>query len=289
MTGWLLVTAALLLGQWTTPAQPPTMENVKALYAAAAYEEALSLLIALEQGERKEVELYRALCLLALNRTQAAERALTSIVAHDPFYRIDPAAISPRLVTLFADVRGRMLPAVAQDLFARAKTSFTGRYYETAETQFRDVLALVAEVNPSSVSREFSDLELLSDGFLSLIDAERSRGPAAIPDAELRDGSPTTVYTSNDVDVQAPVEIVKVIPSRVDAVRTGQLRIYQGLLEVLIDERGLVESAEIRRSITPSYDAALLDATREWRFHPAERNGIPVKYRRFFEVIARSQ
>ena len=37
------------------------------------------------------------------------------------------------------------------------------------------------------------------------------------------------------------------------------------------------------------YDALLLAATANWRFQPATRSGVPVKYRKLYEVIVHSR
>ena len=58
-----------------------------------------------------------------------------------------------------------------------------------------------------------------------------------------------------------------------------------GALEIIIDERGLVESATIRESVTPQYDRQAVDATRNWRYRPATLDGIPVKFRKIISIM----
>ena len=96
------------------------------------------------------------------------------------------------------------------------------------------------------------------------------------------------VYSSADREVVAPVEIRRQVPLWEPPPGTPQ-GTYQGLVEVVINERGRVESATIRKSVAPAYDVALLAATEEWRFQPATREGLPVKYRRAYEVIVHSR
>jgi TonB family protein len=59
----------------------------------------------------------------------------------------------------------------------------------------------------------------------------------------------------------------------------------RGLLEVVIDREGAVESATIRKSIHPLYDRILIQEARTWRYTAATRNGSPVRYRKMIEVI----
>ncbi len=62
-----------------------------------------------------------------------------------------------------------------------------------------------------------------------------------------------------------------------------------GLLEVVVDEKGAVASASMAKPITPSYDAALTSAARDWRFTPAQKAGQPVRYRLLLEIVLRPQ
>ena len=57
-----------------------------------------------------------------------------------------------------------------------------------------------------------------------------------------------------------------------------------GLIEVMIDEMGRVESAMVLGSIHPIYDAMLLSASEDWRYRPATVNGQPVKFRKRIQV-----
>ena len=56
------------------------------------------------------------------------------------------------------------------------------------------------------------------------------------------------------------------------------------LLDIVIDETGRVERAEVRRSVNRLYEAQLVAATRGWRYTPATQAGRPVKYARTLEV-----
>ena len=45
-----------------------------------------------------------------------------------------------------------------------------------------------------------------------------------------------------------------------------------------MDEKGNVSSAVMRKSISIPYDATLVAAAKQWKFDPAKRNGVPVKF-----------
>jgi TonB family protein len=51
-----------------------------------------------------------------------------------------------------------------------------------------------------------------------------------------------------------------------------------GLIQILIDERGSVEAVQVRQSVTAAYDARVVAAARAWKFRPATKDGVRVKY-----------
>jgi len=84
-------------------------------------------------------------------------------------------------------------------------------------------------------------------------------------------------------DIVPPIAIAQVIP------RATELTVPVGasqtiLLDIIIDETGHVERAEIRRSVNRLYEVQLVAATRGWRYTPATKAGRPVKYQRTLEV-----
>jgi TonB family protein len=88
------------------------------------------------------------------------------------------------------------------------------------------------------------------------------------------------IYTGNDLDVMMPVVIRQDLPAY-----PGQVPFpRQGMIEVLIDETGAVESALMRVGVSPTYDSIALNAAKNWRYRPATVNGVPVKYRKAVQV-----
>jgi hypothetical protein len=59
---------------------------------------------------------------------------------------------------------------------------------------------------------------------------------------------------------------------------------YHGLLRIVIDASGHVESAAMVVSVHVAYDPLLLAATKDWTFKPATLNGESVKYQRLIAV-----
>ena len=57
-----------------------------------------------------------------------------------------------------------------------------------------------------------------------------------------------------------------------------------GVFDLVIDETGAVQEATVRLSIHPVYDALVITASRRWKYMPATRNGVPVRYRKSIQI-----
>src|ERR1043165_6644245 len=105
-----------------TPGRDP-LDAARDLYASARYDEALAVLNDIHTpdkntADRKSVEQYRSLCLLALGRGSEAESAIAAVVTADPTYQPTENEASPRVRGAFADVRRKMLPEIAGAWYA---------------------------------------------------------------------------------------------------------------------------------------------------------------------------
>ena len=141
------------------------LNAAKDLYASARYDEALSVLNGLRIGEsvdRKSVEQYRSLCLLALGRASEAETAIEAVVTADPTYRPGESE-SPRVRATFTVVRKRLLPEITTAHYQAAKAAYDRKEWAASEDQFRTVLDLIDD--PDTGGR-LGDLRVLAVGFL---------------------------------------------------------------------------------------------------------------------------
>ena len=179
----LVIAAAVFVGVLDSAAvvyAADPLSDAKKRYDAAMYAEALQLLdqiAAAPATSTAEVHQYRALCLLALGRTDAAERAMADIVAADPFFRLDPDTASPRVVSMFAATRRRLLPPAIRRGFADA-TSFSreGDRVRAGE-RFAEVLRLLDDPD-FRADPGLADLALVATAFVELIHAQ-TRAPVA--------------------------------------------------------------------------------------------------------------
>jgi len=267
------------------------LETIRSLYASAAYEEALSSLTAIPVQERNEhVDEYEALCFLALGRTTDAEQAIEHLIRQHPGYQVTSQEVSPRLVELFQQVRGRILPAIVKDLYVRAKASYEGKQFDAARVQFSELITVIASENQALPPSDLADIRQLAEGFLKLAEADIAAAvPGPPPVAQLTseagpDGTPVKIYSPSDRDVTPPLDISRPVPRWTPPPGEAQ-GTYRGVLEVIIDQDGRVEHASLDHSILGSYDAALLAAAKSWRFRPATRDGNPVKYQKQIEIV----
>jgi TonB family protein len=280
------------------PVQPAVADvaAVRNLYAGAEYENALALISSLPVAAiTPEHEQYRALCLLALGRAEESAVALERLVTLNPTYALPEADVSPRITTMFRDVRRRVLPRLVRDRYAEGKRLYDERNFAEAVKALKAVQVLLTDPELAYPADAFADLRQLADGFARLAELEIAQAAAtaaaaaAAPSAASAPGIVITkiqVYSSENSDVTPPVEIERYMPSWVPpaaVVRSRQE--YRGELEVVIDEAGQVEQARMTRPTVQAYDLALTAATRRWRFVPARRGGQTVKYVLTFQVV----
>jgi TonB family protein len=272
-------------------AESPELGNAKALYAQASYEDALVQLNGITDADvANQVDQYRALCLLALGRDREAQVSLEHIVVRAPLYTVKVDDASPKLVTLFQQVRQRTLPAAAKDLYARARVNFDAKRFAEARPLFEEMLVVIKETAGGDSNPAVADLKQLGEGFLKLTNAELTPAEAphpAPPPAPARTVPVApAVYTSGDANVVPPVELVRELPPW-NPPAAMERATLTGTLQIDVDERGAVERAVILESIAPLYDGRLLAATRTWKFQPAMKDGVAVKYRKSIAISLR--
>lgn len=290
----IIVLALLLFGPPRSGvAQQDTLQTAKALYASAAYEEALTLLEKLKPAatataDARGIAQYRAFCLLALDRKVEAERAIEEIVAADPFFLPDASTTSPRVLTAFHLVRRRALGPVVQEKYAAAKTSFDNKDFKAAAEELDAVVRLLNDPD-LEMTPTLSDLKLLASGFLELARAAAEPPPEPEPEPVKAPPPPAepSFYHAGDTRVTPPVarrQDVPPWPTR----ELGPVGIVgrKGVLEVLIDETGRVTSAVVRQSIDRRFDEILVAAALNWEYRPAMLDGRPVRYVKRIQVVA---
>jgi tetratricopeptide (TPR) repeat protein len=306
-----LLAVALLSGMKTAQADAPTVslsdaDAIKASYAAANYDDALQRIGALTPDRvTPRIEQYRALSLLALGRNDEAEQAFERLVRQAPLYRISESDVSPRIATMFQDVRRRVLPSVAREMYAKGKSSYDQKQFTEASAQLTDLLTLLDDPDLGAGT---DDLRQLAEGFIRLAEIETTLAaraaappptpaPAPVPEAAPPAPDPTAavvtkivVYSASDMGVAPPVELERRMPPWAPPPVIARSKAeFHGEITLVINEIGAVESAAMSRPTVPSYDVTLLEAARRWRYRPATLNGQTVKYRLSYDVALTPQ
>jgi hypothetical protein len=305
-----LLCIALMAAGSVARAQDPLTE-ARDLYAAASYEEALLQLDrAGEAGAgltaAREIEQYRAFCLFALGRTREAEATLEALIRKDPFMALDRRDASPRIDTMFASVRERLLPGLIREEYNTARALVQQKSPDAATSLMRVKGMLTLAEQGEFWDNTLADLRMLVDGFLELqnvaVDSSApapSASPAIAPVEDLNTSpapaasnaaSPAgtnavrdegtsgdhAVGTSGTV-LEPPVAISQPaprIPSNLRAFIPSSTRI--GTYDVHITESGNVSDVVVRQSVSPTYDTLFVRTARTWKYRPAMRDGNPV-------------
>jgi len=284
-----------------------TLARAKDFYASAAYEEALQVLGRLHNSaspaaaDATEVAAYQMYCLVALGRSDEAKTAVQSIVRMDPFYRPSEEVVSPRVRTFFLDVRRPLLPEVVRQTYARAKEAYDQRDVAAAASEFDRVITLLDELG-SGADQGVADLRTLAAGFRDLsktalvnttpavsasaTERQPTAGSVASPSAP--PASPVSdaqrIYGADDAGVTRPAVISRALPEWKPSSPLVARQDYRGALVLIIDEDGLVRSASMLKSAHPIYDPILLRAAQDWKFKPATKGGMPVRFRYTLDI-----
>jgi TonB family protein len=295
MSNWVRAAILTVAALWAAPclAQETSLAAAKDLYASAEYNRALTMLTALagtdaSKADLQAIDLYRALCLLALGNTAEANKVIESMLAIDPLYRPDTTDLPPRVRSAFADTRKRLLPSLVQQRYVMARAAFEAKNYAAAAAGFQIVLTGLSDPDLALASAQppLSDLKVLASGFHDLaakadvpVEAPVEVPPLPAPSAPAAPPR-LTVYGPEDLNVVPPQTVRQVVPSF-----PGRMVLSgAATMDVIINEDGTVASATIVTSLNPQYDRQVVNASRSWQYKPATLNGVPVKYRKRLQL-----
>lgn len=259
-----------------TVAAQDSLQAVKELYASAVYEDALTAVGKIDSPSEPnlEAEQYRVFCLVALGRMDEAAQAVESVLTLQPEYRPNSTDASPRIQTLFSQVRRRMGPTLVKRMYQQGRSAMERKDREEAVAQFEAMLRIA---NDDDVRNEasMSELRELAGGFLELSKALPAKPKPADP-------APATTAPRASV-ISPPVVIQQRLPPWVpDPV--SRATEFRGAVRVQISADGKVTNVEILKSVHPAYDQSLLRAARGWLYEPAKKDGVPIPSEKTVEV-----
>jgi TonB family protein len=160
---------------------------------------------------------------------------------------------------------------------------------------------MIADAEKLAIKDEgLADLSVLVDGFLQLVrsTAEQRQAtaqPAAVNMPQEAPAAPAPaprrtepapmpasaprVYTVDDVGVVPPAVVNQRIPAMTpDLVRITKAMNTSAVVEIVIDEKGDVVDATIIKSVNTSFDNIVIGAARRWKYRPALKDGVAVRY-----------
>jgi TonB family protein len=247
-------------------AQEP-LKKAKALYDAAAYEDALTVLSPVDMPEAQQ---YKALCLLALGRTQDAAGAVEKLVTAQPTFEPSAQDVPPRFVTLVSDTKRKLLPALARRAFNEGRDQFRNGSREEALVRFNMVMTLTSD--PSfKQSADADDLRTLAAGF---IDLAKATAPPPAPTPAVAAKAPEPPRPVEPPEIVQPIVVKQFIPPVPAEVGSQGNPVLS--VRVVIGTNGKVTEAAIQQPSHPLYDRLVLQAAREWVYQPATMNGKAV-------------
>jgi TonB family protein len=279
MTGFGLAAVISLAAASTATAQEP-LTKAKALYDAAAYEDALTVLSPVDAPEAQQ---YKALCLLALGRSSDALGAVERLVNAQPTFEPSSQDVPPRFVTLVSDAKRKLLPAIARRAFNEGREQFRNGSREEAMRRFDLVLALTSDASFKQ-SADAEDLRTLAAGFIDLAKAA-TPAPATAPEPAPATPKPSERARAEAPAIVQPVVVKQFIPP-VPAELNGQGNRTLSL-RIVIGTNGRVSEAAVVQSAHPLYDRVVLQATRDWVYEPATMNGKAVASEKIVTVQLR--
>ena len=223
--------------------------------------------------ERQSIELYRTFCLVAIGNTDEANKAIESMVSRDPLYRPNMDDVPPRLRTVFSDARKRLLPALIQERYIIAKAAFDRSDYKIAAEGFTQVLIALSDpdIGPAAKQPPLVDLRVLASGFSDLTVRAMAPPPVPVvlptvqappPPVAMAPREPV-IYEQDAKNVMPPVVVSQEMPlhRKIPFDRVG-------VLEIVIDSNGGVESATMVQPTEALYDRRLLAAAKTWIYQP---------------------
>jgi len=277
-----------------------SLTKAKELYASANYDEALTMLNSLggatDENDSAAVAMYRVLCLVAVGRTSEVDTAIDRLVSQHPLYRPASDELSPRIQKAVSSARVRLLPNLVQRRYEESKSAYDRGDFAASKVGFKWVLTALSDPDISYLAAQspLADIKTLSTGFVDLSEKALAPPPPALVSAPAPTpailtmapppSKPTRdlkrVFSAEDTDVVAPITTKQLMPRFPGLLKQAAA----GVLELVIDSTGAVESVKLIEPVDVKYDSLLMTAAKKWQYQPAQLDGAPVRYMKRIQV-----
>jgi TonB family protein len=175
-----------------------------------------------------------------------------------------------------------------QQRYDEAKETFERGEFESAAAAFQRVIEALndPDIGVAAAQPPLSDLRTLATGFhnlsvKSIPPPPPPPAPEPVPAPEPPVELPPRIYIGEEAGVRPPVTIAQDLPRYPGLVPFSGIK---GLVEIVIDEKGSVESAVMVAPVSNSYDRLVLAAVHKWQYQPAMLNGVAVKFRKRVQI-----
>jgi TonB family protein len=184
----------------------------------------------------------------------------------------------------------RLLPGLIKSRYNIARGLYDEQRWPEAIAALREVQSLIADQDLTEEQRkDATEYKLLADGFLKL--AEAAAAPPPPPPAPVAAEPPPApelppvdydrVFDASESGVTPPVTVRQEMPHWI---KGSSPLPGPGTVEVIISKTGVIERATIVQSMVNFYDRQVLDATKGWRYHPAQLDGRPVRFKKQIRI-----
>jgi hypothetical protein len=262
---WLLLSLTPLAGA------QDALSTARALYATAHYEEALGAFDAMKARglptpeTAVAVEQGRALCLMALDRRADALSAIAALVNLDPFFLPGDDDTAPKLRNAFRDGRRGALPDALGRMYSRAKNAYDSKKFVDASVGFSRILALLDDPDVTLDPTPRADMRQMAKRFLGLA----------------RSASPLFDAAAKSLTAPVPLSTGVQVPDRVRPAGSPTTM----NVDVVLTAEGTVESAVVLNPDSEGLSPQVVREALDWRYSPALRDGVPVRYRMVVQVV----
>jgi TonB family protein len=171
--------------------------------------------------------------------------------------------------------------------YAQARLLYDGKSWADAATAFQRVAALAADPDLTQAQiASLADLKVLAEGFAKLAETAATPPPPPPTPEPVAPAPPSIdydgVFDGSRTDVVAPVTVRQDLPRWSNAALPLPRAV--GLLDIIITKSGVVERATLRQPIAAFFDRQVLDATKNWRYKPAQVNGQAVRFQKTIKI-----
>jgi hypothetical protein len=138
----------------------------------------------------------------------------------------------------------------------------------------------------TSTARSGASAPALDLSALRAPDAGRPESPLAAPNVltPVETVDPEAIYTSADAGIDPPKMLYPQLPPPPLVVSTSANNV--NVMEIIIGGNGSVERVRLVSQPRRLTDMMLLSGAKSWKFAPASKNGLPVRYRMAFAWAA---